>query len=300
MNVPDGFQLLVPANWKVAEGAAAPTTRNRNNREGKLQGVRTTFDELLSSRSNVPAAAFRAEGMTESGLQAGVVIGVYETGMQGSSAAIRRALSEATPTRELAELTVAMTTAVQSTFSDAAASASRKFAEYWVPVPKDPQAITLLRFWQDGQDAGEFATLHDRMAGSFGFMYPSFWSGLNGSAARTLYRPPRPDEMPGEPAWRLAGVRLGAPFHTAVLSANRADAYREAGARRIDNVAILVVFVVWITAMLKLVGFGDAVFLAGGTAFMASIKFARRHRWRAAAGLTVILATLLGVSLWFD
>lgn len=173
--------------------------------------------------------------------------------------------------------------------------------DLWVPVPETDGQVVLVRFWRRGRDSGDLyiAFRRDYMAGSFGLMYPVFFSA---AVHRPFWleraEPPAGDgSVEGDGRWRLAGCRLGTIFHTKGLAKDEAAFLSAGGARRVDRLAVFLVFVAWLVAMFTLVGFALGPLLGGSMAFLGSISFIRKYTWRATVGLAVILAGLLGIGL---
>ncbi|MGH9042392.1 MAG: hypothetical protein ACRDZ3_19415 [Acidimicrobiia bacterium] len=302
MSSPDGFQLLVPTAWKVLGAGAVPTSPNKDMAEGSLQSSPASVAELIAAGTEPAGTLFRAQGVSGTA-ETGVAVGIYDTGSPDSLKLLSQAVSQAAPSAEVKPIAIAETEGlrVMSPPGGSPVGTERIVSDYWVPVPRASGTVALVRFWRRGPGSSDdVAALHERMAGSFGFMFPAYWSGPNRPFALKMYAAPAPDAPAEEDGWRLAGWRLANVFHTAMLPAAKAAALSQAGARRVDRVMILAVFLAWLGALFGLVAFEGGPLLAGGMALMGSLGAARKYRWRAVVGLAVVLAAILGVALGID
>lgn len=245
-----------------------------------------------------PTRFFHANGKMTNGAEVGVSIGVFET---GSDTDLMTELKEASPNAALTEEVVSRLDAVRVSAPDDGRKGPgrRVTSDYWVSVPHRPGTVAVVRFWTDDSNGSdEMQALEDFMVGSFSLILPAHWSGVQRPASQIVYK--AADEASAEEdGWRFAGWRLGTIFKTARLRDSVATSASQSNPKPRDAAKVLVVFVAWLGATLATIGFDRFVIIPGGVASLTAFWSARKLRGKAALGLAVFLAVLLGLGLAF-
>lgn len=306
-STPDGFRLLIPAPWRIPGAGAISDSRNENGRDGALYGPPARIDDLIKG-PDLPAPLFRAQGQTENGIEIGVTVGAYDTGAPVTTASLRQQIASAAPDMSVKDETVAGSDGLRLSQPSAPAnnpSGVITTFEYWVPIPHQSNQVAIVRFWRRHDSALSQQKVHDtdvaavqnEIAASFAFLLPTFFSGANRiPALKQQFAPAEPSEN-ASAGWRFAGYRLGNVFQSKIQPANIVGA-ATVTVRPLELRLIGVVWLVWVAAILLLVGFkkGEAELIFGVLSLVPALGAARKLRWRAVVAYAVLLAVLLGVA----
>jgi hypothetical protein len=298
----DMVTVLVPATWKVPGAGPMPTTRNKDNAEGRVEPVHADVGELVSAGTMLPGALFEAEGENGAGGRVGVRVGVYDTGGKDPIVAVQEAVTRLMPPAALNRTNVAGADAVrtlQRAEGDPVHGGS-VICDYWARIRAgtrtEPTSFILLRCWRVGPASSNEEELFDDVAGSFTAGGPASFTGPARALIVRKMVPPAVEVVePGR--FRFAGWRLGTVFHTKMVSPEEAGIITEKGIPPREGLLLLAVFFAWLAATLALVGVGGELLL-GGMTTAGMLPQLRKHGLKAVIGLAVFLGGLLvfGVS----